>query len=239
MRLFVFANVHRRLSHGVLGKSIVGVHSVNEPDVASPYLYEIARDERRRKESVVPRRARHIKQECRDRDAPTRRTGRRVSMLRKRPAEEEEEDRRRREAPLPSGVPPRAFIPSCTVPVKPALFELSQWRNKTSTGGSNSTPKPKRSLLPFPSAAEAPPPFSLPPYPPCSPTHHCYPTVSSPGPPSCTRSANNKTTPERGTTAWRAFRPFLSFSLLSLAISFPANPFPGSRTLHLFRHCSR
>ena len=38
--------------------------------------------------------------------------------------------------------------------------------------------------------------------------------------PSCARSANNKTTPERGTAAWRAFRPFLSFfSLLFLSLS--------------------
>lgn len=46
-----------------------------------------------------------------------------------------------RRTALPSDIPSqararaRAFVPSCTVPVKPALFELSQWRNKTSEPG--------------------------------------------------------------------------------------------------------
>lgn len=123
------------------------------------------------------------------------------------------------------------------------MFELSQWRNKTSTGGSNSTPKPKRSLLPFPSA-EAPPPLpSFPSSPPYLPTNStCYPRRPSllsyslsfsllavalcchpPAFPlhlSRARFANNKTTPERrGTAAWRAFRPSFSPVLLSLSLS--------------------
>lgn len=180
---------------------------------------------------MVPRRARHIKREYRDRDALTRRTGRLFRRC--------ERDQRggegggptpEREAPLPSGVPPRAFIPSCTVPVKPALFELSQWRNKTSTGGSNSTPKPKRSLLPFPSTAEAPPPFSLPPYLPCSPTHHATPRFwSSPVPPLALDSQTTKLPPSvaqpRGAHS-ALFSLSLLLASLSLSLGVHATPFP-------------
>lgn len=66
----------------------------------------------------------------------------------------------------------------------------------------------------------------------------CYPTILVFScSPSYARSANNETTPERGTAAWRAFRPFLSssfslsLSLLFLFLSYyfvPCNPFPGS-----------
>lgn len=58
--------------------------------------------------------------------------------------------------------------------------------------------------------------------------------------PFCAGSANNKTTPERGTAAWRAFRPFLSFSsshflclsiCLSLFRSFSLTTFPATPCL--------
>lgn len=174
-----------------------------------------------------------------------------VSTLRKR-WKEHRRRRHRSETPAaflrhPSA---RAFVSSCTVPVRPALFELSQWRNKTSTRGSNSTPKPKRSLCCLsPRRAEAPlPSLPLPSSPvllPCSPTPTRRATprlrILSPFslPSSCVGSANNKTTP-RALWHYRfhrvAFRlPFLRFLSYFHLPSFPVTPFPRSRAHHLFR----
>lgn len=79
------------------------------------------------------------------------------------------------------------------VPVRTALFELSQWWNKTSTGGSNSSPKPDSlGIGLFPRAIHPRPANSL-----------------------FVRSTNNETTPSRRVRDARRDAPRLSLSLFA------------------------
>jgi len=93
------------------------------------------------------------------------------------------------------------------------------------TGGrrrSNSTPKPRRSLLPFRSTPPPLPPLTLPDHSLVHQRADYYPSPRLRSPSALSlfyvRSANNKTTLERrGIAAWRAFRP--SFPPRSIILS--------------------